>query len=69
MKKINNAIARIWTKSDLKQTIKQAQEGGYLVNQEEDFTEITNPQTGEVVLRSLYTGGQEIVRLDSTYFE
>ena len=69
MEKIKNPIARVWTRSDLKQTIKQAQNGGYLVNQEEDLTEITNPESGEVVLRSLFTGGMEIVRLNSTYFE
>lgn len=65
MTKIKNPIARIWTRSELKQTVKQAKEQGYRV-QKGEMTEIFH--NDKCVLRSLTSGTKEIVRMDKTFF-
>jgi hypothetical protein len=67
--KINNPSARFWTRTQLKQTVKEAKTAGLQVHQEQDMTTITDPGNQDrLVLRSLNNGRNEMVRLDKSYF-
>lgn len=69
MKNISNSTARFWKKSQLNQTVKQAKERGFIVYKEGDTTEIIDPTTTDVILRSMFTGKMELVRIDQSYFK
>jgi hypothetical protein len=68
-KKIKNPVARMWTKTELNQTVKQSRAAGLEVERDGDTTKITDPNNGNIVLMSLYTGRLEMVRIDKSYFE
>ena len=68
-RKIKNKTARFWKKSELNQTVKECKAAGFEVERKDDTTTITNPENGDVVLMSLYTGQVEMVLFDKSYFE
>ena len=64
---IKNSVARIWTPTQLRETVKQAKATGYTVTKDEEMTTITHPN-GDTILRALKLR-TILVRLDSSYFE
>ena len=68
MGEVHNTQSRMWTVAQLNITIGQADVLRYTVIQENGMTEIINPDNGEIILRSLNNGKDEMVKYDSTYF-
>jgi hypothetical protein len=69
MKPVKNSVSRIWTRTELRETKKEASAVGYQVTETDGLTEILDPEKDEIVLRSMNTGRTELVRLNTFYFE
>ena len=68
---IKNSTARIWTKTELKETKKQCKANGFEVSKVGDFGAVTvvDPSTNNLVLKAMDgPGGRMMVRIDKSYF-
>ena len=72
--KVNNSTVRIWTKAELKQTIKEAKEGGFKVIRNRDYAGqilIQDPSVTDnsfVIQAMDGPSGRMLIRVDLTYF-
>ena len=69
---IKNSTTRFWTKAELKETKKQAKEGGFEVSKVgfSGTVTIINPENNDLVLKAMEgPGGMMMVRFDQSYFE
>lgn len=69
MKPVKNSTSKIWTRSELKFTRKEAESVGYQVTDINGGTEILDPAKDEIILRALEVNNHILVRLNTAYFE
>jgi hypothetical protein len=69
LNQINNSTSKIWSNSQLNETVKQAKQNKLTVIKEDETVTIIDPITNNVVLRSLKANtNNNIVRIDGSYF-
>lgn len=64
---IENSSARIWTKSQLKETLRQARVAGLEITEGPLLVEIFHDQ--KCILRAANVGDNQLVRIDKSYFK
>jgi hypothetical protein len=72
--KINNVRVHVWTKAEVKQTVKQLKENGFTVKLNVNYpgnTQGIDPMNGEVIFEGggLRMGPGYPVRVNETYFD
>jgi hypothetical protein len=67
-KDIENSTARIWTKAEMKVTVKQAKANGFSVTKGDSTLTIIDTYKGKKLLSAILMRNTWLVRIDRSYF-
>jgi hypothetical protein len=65
---INNSTARIWTKSEMRESLKQAKAYHFEITKGDSTLTIVEPNTKDTVLSGILMNNRWLVRIDQSYF-